>query len=187
MFEPDEVYEKILVADLQRVIDFLKFAETKNAALLALSSAWTLATIGLECAGRTLPGLFTFTVPIALVLVLAAAILATLSFFPKVRLPKFLGGKKAGPHHKNLLFFGDIASMTVKEFSQAIRARYYPVKDELREEYLSDLAVQINVNSSITLRKMQLFKWGVGLAMGAGVCLLVPALVLACSALKASA
>lgn len=186
MFDRGEAYEKILVADLQRVIDFLKFAETKNAALLALSSAWTLATIGLECAGRKLPTCFIYSVPLALILVLSAALLAAISFFPKVGLPAFLGGKKAGPHVRNLLFFGDIACLTVKEFEAAVHARYYPAKDEQREEYLHDLTVQISVNSSITLRKMRLFKWGVGLAIAAGAILLASALMLAYSALKGS-
>ena len=184
MFDRGEAYEKILVADLQRVIDFLKFAETKNAALLALSSAWTLATIGLECAGRDLPHCFVYTVPVTLILVLLAALLAALSFFPKLILPAFLGGKKAGPHSPNLLFFGDIACMRAKEFEAGVRARYYPDKDEQRDEYLHDLAVQISVNSSITLRKMRLFKWGVGFAIAAGCVLLISSLMFAYGTLK---
>ena len=183
MFERGEAYEKLLVADLQRVIDFVKFAEAKNAALLGLSSAWILATIGLECGGRALPGLFRLAVPAALVLVLLAAILTAISFFPKLKLPWFLGGKKAGPHPKNLLFFGDIASMTAKTFGQEIRSKYYPDKDEHREEYLHDLTVQISVNSTITLRKMTIFKWGIGFVIAAGACLLAAALVMACSIL----
>lgn len=177
MLEQDDAYEKILVADLQRAIDFLKFAEAKNATLLALSSGWILATIGLECSGRALPGLFKSAVPATLILVLCTAIVTAASFFPKLKLPRFLGGKKAGPHLKNLLFFGDIANMTVKAFAQEIRTRYYPNKDGHSEEYLHDLTVQINVNSAIALRKMTLFKWGVGLVMAAGVCLLLALLV----------
>ncbi|MCU1225108.1 MAG: hypothetical protein JWQ42_3201 [Edaphobacter sp.] len=179
--------KKILVANLQRVVDFLKFAEAKNAALLALSSAWILATIGLECGEHSLPGLFRFAVPLALIFVLCAGILTAISFFPKIKLPIFMGGRKAGPHPKNLLFFGDIASMTVKTFAQEIRTRYYPDKDEQREEYLHDLTVQINVNSMITLKKMAFFKWGVGSVIAAGLCLLVAALVMAYQTVKGAA
>ena len=187
MSGPEEAYEKILIADLQRAIDFLKFAEAKNAALLALSSAWALASINLECGGRTLLGLLRLAVPATLVLVLCAAILTAASFFPKLKLPWFLGGRKAGPHPENLLFFGDIAGMTLKTFEQEIRSRYYPAKDEHRQEYLHDLAVQIQVNSVITLRKMTLFKWAVGLVIAAGGCLLVTALTMAYSVLKGAA
>ena len=35
--KPDEAYEKILTTNLQRALDFLRFAEAKNAALLAAS------------------------------------------------------------------------------------------------------------------------------------------------------
>lgn len=187
MFDRNEAYEKILVADLQRVIDFLKFAEAKNAALLALSSAWILATIGMECSGRSFPKPFGVAISIALLLVLAAAAVSATSFYPKLGLPAFLGGKKAGPHPENLLFFGDIASMTTKTFQQEVRARYFPDKDEQRDEYLHDLTVQINVNSMITLRKMKLFRWALGLVLAAGGCLLLPALIMAYAAFKGGA
>jgi len=178
MFEAGEAYEKILVADLQRAIDFLKFAEAKNAALLALSSAWVFASINLECSGHALPQLFRFAVPIALILALSAALLAAWSFFPKLKLPPFLGGKRAGPHPKNLLYFGDIANLTIKTLEQDLRSRYYPDKAGFRDEYLHDLVTQIGVNSSITLRKMKLFSWGVALVIAAGASLLVPVLVM---------
>jgi hypothetical protein len=114
MFEAEEAYEKILVANLGRAIDFLKFAEAKNAGLLALSSAWLLASINLECGGHILTGAFRLAVPLALVFALCAALVAAWSFSPKLHLPRFLGGKRAGPHPKNLLYFGDIASVTAK-------------------------------------------------------------------------
>ena len=53
-------------------------------------------------------------------------------FLPKLKLSWFLGGTRAGPHPKNLLFFGDIASVTVQTLEQQLPARYYPEKDEFR-------------------------------------------------------
>ena len=47
-----DAYEKILTANLQRTIDFLKFAEAKNAALLALASAWVVAIFNLTCSHK---------------------------------------------------------------------------------------------------------------------------------------
>jgi hypothetical protein len=35
-----EAFEKILASDLQRAIDFLKYADAKNGALLTFASAW---------------------------------------------------------------------------------------------------------------------------------------------------
>lgn len=184
MPEADEAYEKILVANLGRVIDFLKFAEAKNGGLLALSSAWLLASINLECGGHALPGALRSTVPLTFVLTLCAALLAAWSFSPKLHLPRYLGGKKAGPHPKNLLYFGDIASVTPKMLEENIRSRYYSEKAKFRDEYLHDLTVQISVISSIVLRKMRLFAGGVLLVIAAAIALLAPALALAYHAIK---
>jgi hypothetical protein len=184
MPKAEEAYEKILAANLGRVIDFLKFAEAKDAGLLALSSAWVIASINLECGGHTLPGTFGFAVPLALVLALCAAILAAWSFSPRLHLPRFLGGKRAGPHPKNFLYFGDIASVTAKTLEQDLHARYYSDKAELRDEYLHDLTVQISVISSITLRKMRLFIWGMAFIIAAAITLLAPAAALAYHVIK---
>jgi hypothetical protein len=184
MSKGSEAYEKILVANLGRVIDFLKFAEAKNAGLLALSSAWVIASVNLECSGHALPGAFGFAVPLAMVLALCTALLAAWSFSPKLHLPRFLGGRRAGPHPKNFLYFGDIASVTAKTLEQDLRARYYSDKAELRDEYLHDLTVQISVISSIILRKMRLFVCGVAFIIAAAITLLAPAATLAFHAIK---
>lgn len=176
--EAAEAYEKVLIANLQRTIDFLKFAETKNAALLALSSAWVVATINLECSGKTIPDILAVSVILASLFSLCAALLALISFMPKLHLPGFLGGKKAGPHAPNLLFFGDISALTAKSFETEIRTRYLPEGKMPREEYLHDLTVQINVNSQITMRKMRLFRRGIWFIAAGGIVLLPPIIVM---------
>ena len=42
--DQQEAFEKLLSSVLGRVVDFLRFAEAKNAALLTFSSAWILAS-----------------------------------------------------------------------------------------------------------------------------------------------
>ena len=156
--ENGEIYEKVLLGKLQRVIDFLKFAEAKNAALLTLSSALTIA-IGNLLLNATLPvgiarGLWT-----ALPLAMAAGLLAIASFNPQLHLPSFLGGHRAGPHPRNLLYFGDIAAHTIKEYKAAMED-HYVASGKLTAQYFDDLLIQIHVNSSITHRKMRLFQVG---------------------------
>jgi hypothetical protein len=102
-----------------------------------------------------------------------------LSFMPKLNLSAFLGGKRAGPHPKNLLYYGDIASLPIKQLEQDLHGRYYPDSKEYKSEYIHDLVVQLSVNSDVTLRKMRLFRWGMGLILLAGIILLVPALGIA--------
>jgi hypothetical protein len=175
-YEPADVYQQILIANLQRVIDFLKFAEAKNAALLALASAWLVASINLECSGKAIPGFFALSVPLAMLCALIAALLAMMSFLPRLNLPWFLGGKRAGPHPRNLLYFGDISALSVKSLAEEMHTRYYPTTEGHREEHINDLIVQISVNSTITMRKMRLFLWGMRLIALAGICLLLPIL-----------
>ena len=54
--------------------------------------------------------------------------------------------------------------MTVAEFKNAVRERYFPTAARaLTEAYLDDISVQIAVNSQITARKLRLFQYGLGL------------------------
>ena len=174
-----EAYEKILTANLQRAIDFLKFAEAKNAALLALISAWVVASINFICSDKIIPACLSVSVSLALVFALTAGLLAMLSFMPRLQLPTFLGGKRAGPHPKNLLYYSDISSLPIKTFEQDIHANYFPDAKGYKDSYLHDLIVQISVNSEITLRKMRLFRWAMGLVLLAGSIILPPVLMMA--------
>ncbi len=175
----DEIYEKILTANLQRGIDFLKFAEAKNAALLAICSAWVLAMINLACSDKEIPDRLKFLLPFILIFSLIAAILAIISFLPRLNLPWFLGGKRAGPHPKNFLYYGDIASVTVKTFEEDISSRYMPTSEAFQAEYLHDLVVQISVISDITTRKMFLFRYGISFIL-VSVFLLLGLVIFSC-------
>ena len=74
--EQDEAYEKALSASLARVMDMLKFAEAKNAALLAFSSAWIAGLVTLLSPDKTPPPGFRTMGAIALGLFIAAAVIA---------------------------------------------------------------------------------------------------------------
>jgi hypothetical protein len=56
--EQREALEKTLTGTLSRTVDFLKFAETKNAALLTFASAWLLAlanVLASDAGGKPIP------------------------------------------------------------------------------------------------------------------------------------
>jgi hypothetical protein len=169
-----ETYETILTANLQRAIDFVKFAEAKNAALLALSSAWVLATVNLECSGKSILVELRTSIVLALACSLCAAIIAMTSFFPRLHLPGFLGGKKAGPHPPNLLYFGDISSLPIRTLKADLHNRYFPSGNPYSDDYIHDLIVQIGVNSQIAKRKMRFFSWGVTFILIAGIVFFIP-------------
>jgi hypothetical protein len=175
-----EAYDKILTANLQRALDFVKFAEAKNAALLALASGWVLAILNLYNGQKTIPSQFTLTLKLALVMALGAALLAMFSFSPRLNLPTFLGGQRAGPHARNLLYFGDIRTLPIESSQEELHARYWPedANKPFRDEYFNDLAVQIHVNSDIAVLKMRLFRVGLMLIALAAFSLLISAIFL---------
>lgn len=181
--DPQDAYVQMLTANLQRALDFLKFAEAKNAALLALASAWIGVTLNLECT-KLLPRGFTISIPVALLFALCAGAMAMISFLPRLHLPAFLGGRRAGPHPANLLYFGDISNLTIKTLEQDMPARYLSTGHRYRDEYIHDLTVQLSVNSQIAMRKMRLFTWGMRLLLLGAVVLLLPSLYLAFMAVK---
>jgi Family of unknown function (DUF5706) len=173
LIEPNKIQDDaivaLLLASLQRTIDFLKYAEAKNGALLTFSSAWVLAILNIVLNDKPIKGLLLYEYTVIPPFILAG-LAALISFFPRMHLPGFLGGRRAGPHPKNLLYFGDVGLMTVSEFQNAVRDNYYPQDARgVTDAYIRDLTVQIAVNSQITNRKLRLFQIGLWLVMIAGI------------------
>jgi hypothetical protein len=155
----EESYEKLLNGLLIRVLDMLRFAEAKNAALLAFSSAWIAGIVNLISSGKSTPPDYKLVCLIALPLFIVAAISAILSLLPKLRAYVFTGDPKG--HSQNLLYFGDIADLTVDGFKIDVRAAYFPGDDNApTDRYISDLESQIAINSKIVERKHKMFNVG---------------------------
>lgn len=163
--EQNELLERILAASLARSVDFVKFAEAKNAALLTFCSAWSLAMVALLLKGEPKPLPFDLgvTLHIALILLVIAAVITISSFLPRINLSAF---NRAHERKLNLLFFGDIAKLSLEEFHSRVKTRYLPPGEApFSSEYLSDLCEQITVNSKIASRKFTQFKWAAILAL----------------------
>ena len=82
--DQQEAFEKLLGSNLARVFDLVRFAETKNAALLTFASAWILAMLNLLSSDRTLPPGFAPAFLAALPLFALAAFACVISFLPKI-------------------------------------------------------------------------------------------------------
>ena len=157
------------------MIDFLKFAEAKNAALLTFASAWILASVNLLNGSSALSSQWRFGFTAALPLFAIAALLGLYSFLPKTLLSSF---HKDPEQKKALLYFGDAATFAPAAYKDRIRDRYYPPDDEsATRNYLDDLSVQIAVNSQITTRKLKIFNIGAIVVVVALLTLTVPALL----------
>ena len=168
--DASKVFEPMMLANLVRAIDFVKFAETKNDALLTFESAWILAsaTLAIQPVARATPQILwglIFGTPCFIL----AAILAALSFLPRINLDALLG--KAADGQPNLLFFGDLAKVAPKSVHDALIRRYATLGEPiLNGVYFTDLGCQIGVNSGIARRKYHMFLWGVNaVLLGFGI------------------
>lgn len=159
MAEPVENYEKILTANLARITDWLKFSETKNGALLALTSAWTVASTNVALRKEGIPEGYEWVLPLSIAFFLVAMLRLILSFMPRISLPAFLAKPERRYRDTNLIFYGDIAEVGHSAISDEFQGRYLPVaKDSYRDEYLRDLAQQIRIVSGIVQAKFKAFR-----------------------------
>lgn len=167
-----DAFEKILSSTLSRVLDLLKFAEAKNAALLTFSSAWIIATINLLSTDRTIPDSLATALKIALILFILAALVAMWSFLPKLKLDLF---HRDPLQPKNLLYFGDIATFDATAYRKRVLERYMSADGPpTTENYLDDLMIQVAVNSKIAKRKFVIFNIGAGLIVMALITIAIP-------------
>jgi hypothetical protein len=177
--DQQEAFEKLMGSNLARVFDLVRFAETKNAALLTFASAWILAMLNLLSRYRTLPTGFEPALLAALPLFALAAFACVISFLPKIDISRRDPAARHDENgqHKNLLFFLDIASLPLPAYEAAARARYWPEPGNAAgDAYLSDLAREVAVNSRIVARKFRLFNLGARIVCCAIVILLAPAI-----------
>jgi len=74
--DQQEAYEKLLSANHGRMVDFSKFAEARNAALLTFCSVWMGAIITLLRSSDKLPLGYGYAFRIALLLLFIAAVIS---------------------------------------------------------------------------------------------------------------
>ncbi len=78
----------------------------------------------------------------------------------------------------NMLYFGDIAKIGVKDFKTSIKERYLPSENEtFSDAYLGDLAVQTAVQASIAARKFRTFNAAGRLVLASFICMAMPPII----------
>jgi hypothetical protein len=159
--EQREALDGVLTGTLSRTIDFLKFAETKNAALLTFASAWLIGLTNLLTSDRVLDPRTRVGLAVALLLFALAALVAISSFLPKLELRRF---HRSSDQPKNLLYFGHIAEFEPPAYMKRLQERYAAdAASIVSDEYLQDLSVQVSANASITKLKFTTFYFGAAL------------------------
>jgi|Deesub1362A_J573_1020465.scaffolds.fasta_scaffold04695_5 hypothetical protein len=158
---------------LDLVNQWLKFAEAKNAALLAANSTIAFALLKSLQQFGSLPLWLNIYVYIAIALLFISAALSLLSFIPKTHIP-WIASTRRPAIEDNLLFYGHIAAYDAKSYLKALYRETGADKIEpsgLEEDY----AEQIIINSRISLAKYRLFAAGACITLSA---ILTPILII---------
>jgi hypothetical protein len=186
--EQEAAYEKLLSANLNRAVDWVKYGDAKNAALLAFASAW-LASIGnllLAAEEKHTPGVIAFTLFVSEVVFLVGALHAIVALLPATDPRSVLSWPRRSfrrvfavaqhqPSKPNLLFFGDIRHLGPDLYKIEASKRYTPRGARVvTEAYISDLCSQTVVNARIAQRKFDLFDRGVSFVLAALFLLIIP-------------
>ena len=152
--EEEVLIEGCLRDTLTRTSDWVKFAETKNAALLTFASAWLLALGNLALGPNQIPEASRTAISWAAPFVFLGAITALVAILPQIKLRKSGTGS-------NPLFYDHVHAKTGADLLSAIQARYTLTPGQkFSATYLEDLAEQLSKNSHIASRKFRLFTWG---------------------------
>lgn len=151
--------------------DWVKFAETKNAALLVAASGLVLMLLD-HYPARTLASGVRACFWVGGVSLTISSLICLISFIPHLTIP-LIGRTEVPQTGDNLMFFRDIAKYSASEYLDALyRAEgSSPVVNKIQ----SDLAAQVIANACISLKKFRYYTvaaWitGVGifsLAIGA--------------------
>jgi hypothetical protein len=158
--------EKLFVI-FQNTNEWLKFAEAKNAALLAFSGTGMTATLTLLATAQNLPNSLRVGLLLATAFLCLCSFICTFSFLPRIHLEKVLWLKSrtfqnAKPStDDNLYYFGHLQKYSPNELLEAINRNYLNSSITIPYEKESqDLATQITINAAIAFRKYQLFTYG---------------------------
>lgn len=160
--EEARVLEPMMTSCLSRTIDFVKFGEAKNAALLTFTSAWILASanVAFGDVAQAHPGVRT-ALMIGAPFLVVGALLALVSFLPRTDLQKLKGKWNRNPA-TNHLYFGHLGRLRSDDLHTRLGGLYLTSDAAgLNARYLDDLGCQIVVNAKIAATKFALFTWGV--------------------------
>jgi hypothetical protein len=161
-----EITEKLL-SILQIVNDWLKFAEAKNAVLLAFCGAAITTTITYLNAATTVPNSLKIGLLISIFLLCVSLLICSLSFLPKTDMEYFTRLRKRPNRNSqsllkstdNFYFFNNLRKYDSDNLLEAMNEFYF--EDKLPKPYKKedlDIASQITINSEIASTKFAFFR-----------------------------
>ena len=151
--------QKKLELSLSLVIDWLKFAEAKNATLIAANGAAIFGALSLFESNFPSNIMYVIYIYQALLFLFLSAAFCLISFIPQVYVP-WLASKEIPKEKNNLLAYADIANYDPELYLETMYKQEKVNLEEISpfEKNLSELIV---LYSRIALRKFSLFNLGV--------------------------
>ena len=161
--------EQRLASLLDRVSDWLKFAEAKNTGAVGLASTGLGVIVTFLVAGPPLQPIAGVGMAVGAVTLMVSLMLAVASFLPSTNLERYLTGERVKPSAQdNLLFYGHLARYEPAALARAVAELYFDAGELPPSKLAVDLAGQIVTNARITVRKLEFFKYAL-LLFGFGV------------------
>jgi hypothetical protein len=152
--------EARLIVILGMVNDWLKFAEAKNAVLVALSGAATGGILSYLSSNADVAASLVVGLVAAQLVLLLSLLVALVSFFPQTDLARWLTrNDEPTDESDNLYFYGHLAKYAPHDLVERIASLYVGTGQCPVPPYRShlDLASQIVINSRIAAAKLRLF------------------------------
>ncbi|PKL58854.1 MAG: hypothetical protein CVV34_00705 [Methanomicrobiales archaeon HGW-Methanomicrobiales-5] len=138
------------------VNEWLKFAEAKNAVLVALDGGAVLGVLGLLKEQTKLPEWVTIYLWLFVIFNTIALTIALFSFLPQTKIPYFWM-RSEPDSNDNLLFYGHIKKYDVTQYLSALYINDGQHHNDFSKMEI-DYANQIIVNSQIADRKYNYFR-----------------------------
>jgi hypothetical protein len=168
--------EDRLVELLDRVIDWLQFAESKNTGIVGLIATALGLIVTFLVAGPSVPTLAGVGLAVGAVALMISLLLSIASFLPATDLERSLVGAREAPGPEdNLIFYGHLARYEPRALVRAVARSHVdvPPDEVVVSKVAIDLAAQIVTNARITVRKLRLYRaalllFGVGVLTAAG-------------------
>lgn len=142
---------------LERSVEWVKFAEAKNAVAIGLLGAAFVEVCKVETWNSISGKILIISMGIQIILLIA-------SFIPRFSYPFNLKKEKG---ELNFHYFGDIASVPLYEFQNKLKDAYSELDNS--PKHFKDTTHQIHINCEIAMTKFIFFKWTCYLMIVTGI------------------
>jgi hypothetical protein len=152
--------ENKLTYIFSNINEWLKFAEVKNAALIAFLIAAISGLLGFMASFQQLHQSLKIGIFFCVVSLIVSCIISLLSFAPKVNRLEIIYLHKKGEilDSDNLLFFCNLAKYDANTLASKIADKYFAIELPNPPKIYTDITEQIIINSKIATAKFRFFK-----------------------------